>query len=206
MFKKFLPKEDSYFNDFNAMLAVIEQMGKIAFEFFSSDSYENEIFKKIKPLEKECDEIGNAAIKRLNETFITPFDREDIFSLLKKIDDISDIILAVTVRINTFNIKNKVVGAAEMSEIIFKQIVILKDILSRLDNYGHDYSRLEEIRTLESEADKVYRDSLKHLFQDENANALEVIKNKEVLEQLEKAADKCQTCVNVIQSILIKNS
>ena len=206
MFKKFLPKEDSYFSDFNAMLVVIEQMGKIASDFFSSDSYEDEIFKKIKPLEKQCDEIANAAIKRLNETFITPFDREDIFSLIKKIDDISDIILAVTVRINTFNIKNKVFGAAEMSEIIFKQIVILKDILSKLDNYGHDYSRLEEIRTLESEADKVYRDSLKHLFQDENANALEVIKNKEVLEQLEKAADKCQTCVNVIQSILIKNS
>lgn len=206
MFKKFLPKEDSYFNDFNAMISVIEQMGKIAFEFFSSDGYEDEIFKKIKPLEKQCDEIADAAIKRLNETFITPFDREDIFSLIKKIDDISDIILAVTVRINTFNIKTKVLGAAELSGIIYRQIAILKDILSRLDNYGHDFSRLEEIRKLESEADKVYRDSLKHLFHDENANALEVIKNKEVLEQLEKAADKCQTCVNVIQSILIKNS
>ncbi len=206
MFKKFLPKEDSYFNDFNAMISIIEQMGKIAFDFFSSESYENEIYKRIKPLEKQCDEVANAAIKRLNETFITPFDREDIFSLIKKIDDISDILLAVTVRIHTFNINKKVAGAAEMSGIIYNQVLILKDILSTLDNYSHDFSKLEEIRRLESEADKVYRDSLKNLFHDENANALEVIKNKEVLEQLEKAADKCQTCVNVIQSILIKNS
>jgi uncharacterized protein Yka (UPF0111/DUF47 family) len=65
---------------------------------------------------------------------------------------------------------------------------------------------LEEVRKLESEADKIYRESLRQLFQDDNANALEVIKNKEILDQLEKAADKCQTCVNVIQSILIKNS
>ncbi|MBK6679862.1 MAG: DUF47 family protein [Ignavibacteriales bacterium] len=93
-----------------------------------------------------------------------------------------------------------------MAEIVYNQTIILKDILGKLDKHGEDYTQLEEIRKLESEADKIYRDSLKQLFQDDNANALEVIKNKEILDQLEKAADKCQTCVNVIQSILIKNS
>ena len=105
-----------------------------------------------------------------------------------------------------FNIHKKVAGAGEMAEIVYNQTIILQDILGKLDKHGEDYTRLEEIRKLESEADKIYRDSLKQLFQDDNANALEVIKNKEILDQLEKAADKCQTCVNVIQSILIKNS
>lgn len=206
MFKKFLPKEESYFEDFQEMINVIEEMGKIASSFYSSEIYDTEIFKQIRPLEKKCGDVANLAIKRLNETFITPFDREDIFSLIKKIDDISGILLASTIRVYTFNIHKKVDGAGEMAEIVHKQTVILKDILSKLDKYGEDYSQLEEVRKLESEADKIYRESLRQLFQDDNANALEVIKNKEILDQLEKAADKCQTCVNVIQSILIKNS
>lgn len=206
MFKKFLPKEESYFEDFQEMIKVIVEMGKMSSDFYSSEVYNTEIFKQIKPLEKKCDEIASSAIKRLNETFITPFDREDIFSLIKKIDDISEILLASTIRVNTFNIHKKVAGAGEMAEIVYNQTIILENILSKLDKYGDDYTQLGEIRKLESEADKIYRDSLKQLFQDDNANALEVIKNKEILDQLEKAADKCQSCVNVIQSILIKNS
>jgi uncharacterized protein Yka (UPF0111/DUF47 family) len=206
MFKKFLPKEESYFDDFLTMITIIEEMGKISSEFFASEVYDTEIFKQMKPLEKKCGDVANTAIKRLNETFITPFDREDIFSLIKKIDDISNILLAATVRVNTYNIKKRVQETGEMAGIVYKQILILKEIISRLDKFGEDYSQLEEVRSLESEADKVFRIALKRLFKDDNANALEVIKNKEILEQLEKAADKCQTCVNVIQSILIKNS
>jgi uncharacterized protein Yka (UPF0111/DUF47 family) len=206
MFKKFLPKEESYFEDFQEMMRITVEMGKISRDFYSSEVYDTEIFKQIKPHEKACDEIASAAIKRLNDTFITPFDREDIFTLIKKINDISAILLASTIRVNTFNIHKKVTGAGEMADIVYNQTIILKDILDKLDKYGDDYTQLTEIRKLESEADKIYRDSLKQLFQDDNANALEVIKNKEILDQLEKAADKCQTCVNVIQSILIKNS
>ncbi len=206
MFKKFLPKEESYFEDFQEMMRITVEMGKISRDFYSSEVYDTEIFKQIKPHEKTCDEIATAAIKRLNDTFITPFDREDIFTLIKKINDISAILLASTIRVNTFNIHKKVIGAGEMADIVYNQTIILKDILDKLDKYGDDYTQLTEIRKLESEADKIYRESLKQLFQDDSANALEVIKNKEILDQLEKAADKCQTCVNVIQSILIKNS
>lgn len=206
MFKKFLPKEESYFEDFQEMMRITVEMGKISRDFYSSEVYDTEIFKQIKPHEKACDEIATAAIKRLNDTFITPFDREDIFTLIKKINDISAILLASTIRVNTFNIHKKVIGAGEMADIVYNQTIILKDILDKLDKYGDDYTQLTEIRKLESEADKIYRESLKQLFQDDSANALEVIKNKEILDQLEKAADKCQTCVNVIQSILIKNS
>ncbi|MBK6679861.1 MAG: DUF47 family protein [Ignavibacteriales bacterium] len=66
------------------MIKVIVEMGKISSDFYSSEVYDLEIYKQIKPLEKKCDEIASAAIKRLNDTFITPFDREDIFSLIKK--------------------------------------------------------------------------------------------------------------------------
>ncbi|KAB2908761.1 MAG: DUF47 family protein [Ignavibacteriales bacterium] len=206
MFKKFLPREESYFDDFLAMISIVEEMAKISVDFFSSEEYEPDIFKMIKPLEKKCDEVGDIAIRRLNETFITPFDREDIFSLIKKLDDISDILLAIMVRIDTFNVRERVDGAQQMAEIVYKQVLILKEIITKMENYGDDFSRLEEIRKLESEADSIYRNALRKIFHNDNTNALDAIKNKEVLEQLEKAADKCQTCVNVIQSILIKNS
>jgi len=110
------------------------------------------------------------------------------------------------VRIDTFNVRERVDGAQQMAEIVYKQVLILKEIITKMENYGDDFSRLEEIRKLESEADSIYRNALRKIFHNDNTNALDAIKNKEVLEQLEKAADKCQTCVNVIQSILIKNS
>ncbi|OQY78262.1 MAG: hypothetical protein B6D45_02270, partial [Ignavibacteriales bacterium UTCHB3] len=156
MFKKFLPREESYFDDFLAMISIVEEMAKISVDFFSSEEYEPDIFKMIKPLEKKCDEVGDIAIRRLNETFITPFDREDIFSLIKKLDDISDILLAIMVRIDTFNVRERVDGAQQMAEIVYKQVLILKEIITKMENYGDDFSRLEEIRKLESEADSIY--------------------------------------------------
>ncbi|MCA0387261.1 MAG: DUF47 family protein [Bacteroidetes bacterium] len=208
MFKKFLPKEELYFSNFISMIDIVADMGKISANFFSSEEYDTDMFTQLKPLEKQCDEIATKTIKKLDETFITPFDREDIFALVKKIEDISEILLSVTIRVNTYNVKKKVAGAGEIADIIYKQVLLLQQVLNKLEKNEHDHSQLEEIRSLESEADKIYRDSLKAMFYDENANAnaIEIIKSKAVLDQLEKAADKCQACVNVIRSILIKNS
>jgi len=84
MFKKLLPKEEKYFEDFKDIISYIQEIARLTNSFFAAETYDKDIYLKLKPLEHRCDEITSKVIKRLNKTFITPLDREDIFSLIKK--------------------------------------------------------------------------------------------------------------------------
>jgi len=108
MLKKLLPKEEKYFDDFKELISLIEQMADYTEKIFSGDSLDHNHYLIMKPLELRCDEVTSRITKRLNKTYITPFDREDIFSLAKRLDDISDMLLGATARVNTFNINTKV--------------------------------------------------------------------------------------------------
>jgi len=205
MFKGLLPKEEKYFEDFKEIITHVEEMARITNEFFSADEYQKDIYLRLKPIEKRCDEISTKVIKRLNNTFITPFDREDIFSLIKKIDSISDILLGTVARIDTYSITEKVMGADQLSLIVFRQIKELEIVLQDLKNKGPQINECKAVKDLETEADNIYRANLKKLFLEEK-DAITLFKKKEILDMLEKACDKCQSTANVIISILIKNS
>jgi len=108
MFKNLLPKEEKYFEDFKGMIALIEEMALHTEKIFQFDDQQSHIIK-MKPLEVRCDELSYKITKRLNKTFITPFDREDIFALVKRLDDISDMLLGATVRVDTFHIEKRLI-------------------------------------------------------------------------------------------------
>lgn len=203
MFKKLLPKEEKYFDDFKEMISHIEEMATHTHKLFSMDETDKELLLKIKPLEKRCDEVSSKVIKRLNKTFITPFDREDIFTLIKKLDDISDMLLAASRRVDTFNITNKIKYTDSLSSIVNQQIIELGKAINDLK--ARHKNECKAVKDLESEADKVYQQAIKELFQEEK-DAVELIKKKEILSLLEGASDKCQTAANVILSIFIKNA
>ncbi|MFA6981385.1 MAG: DUF47 family protein [Ignavibacteriaceae bacterium] len=205
MFKGLLPKEEKYFEDFKEIITHVEEMARITNEFFAADEYTKDIYLRLKPLEKRCDEISTKVIKRLNNTFITPFDREDIFSLIKKIDSLSDLLLGTVARIDMYSITDKVDGAEQLSMIIFRQIKELEVVLQDLKNKGEQINECKAVKDLETEADTIYRQTLKKLFIEEK-DAITLFKKKEILDMLEKACDKCQSTANVIISILIKNS
>jgi len=205
MFKGLLPKEEKYFEDFKEIITHVEEMARITNEFFAADEYTKDIYLRLKPLEKRCDEISTKVIKRLNNTFITPFDREDIFSLIKKIDSLSDLLLGTVARIDMYSITDKVDGAEQLSMIIFRQIKELEIVLQDLKNKGEQINECKAVKDLETEADTIYRQTLKKLFIEEK-DAITLFKKKEILDMLEKACDKCQSTANVIISILIKNS
>jgi len=205
MFKGLVPKEEKYFDDFKEIITHVQAMAKATHIFFSAENYDKEIFLKIKPLEKRCDEVSSRVIKRLNNTFITPFDREDIFSLIKKIDNIGDILLGTVARVDTYNLTEKVEGADQIAAIVLQQTKELETVINGLKSKEKQINECKAVRDLESEADNIYRASLKKLFLEEK-DAINLIKKKEILEMLEKASDKCQSTANVIISILIKNS
>jgi uncharacterized protein Yka (UPF0111/DUF47 family) len=202
MFKKLLPKEEKYFDDFKEMISFIEDMAVHTEKIFSFDEHQTHILK-MKPLELRCDEIASKITKRLNKTYITPFDREDIFALIKRLDDISDMLLGATVRVETFHIVKKIDYADKLALIIRAQVkelgVAIQDLKVKRVN------ELKAVKDLEVEADKVYQQAIKELFENEK-DAIELIKKKEIIDLLERTSDKCQSTANVILSIFIKNA
>jgi len=205
MFGKLLPKEEKYFEDFKNIISIVQEIAQLTCTFFSSDVYDKDIFLKLKPLEKRCNEITSKVIKRLNKTFITPLDREDIFALIKKIDSIGDLLFGAAVRVETYGLSEKIDGAEIIASIILQQTKELEIVLQDLKKKNHQINECKAVQDLESEADNVYRVSLKKLFAEET-NPMTLIKKKEILEVLEDASDNCQTTADIIISILIKNS
>jgi uncharacterized protein len=203
MLKHLIPKEEKYFDDFKEMISHISEMAKYTNQLFSSDLIDQSLLLKIKPLEQRCDELSSKIIKRLNKTFITPFDREDIFGLVKRLSAISDNLLGASNRVETFNIKEKIKYTDKISAIILQQIkelgIAIQDIKARRIN------ECKAVNDLESEADKIYQQANKELFEKEK-DAIKLIKEKEILDILEKTSDKCQSAANIILAIFIKNN
>ena len=202
MFKKLLPKEEKYFDDFKDMIGYIEEMADHTEKIFQFEEVQTHILK-MKPLELRCDETAAKITKRLNKTYITPFDREDIFALIKRLDDISDMLLGATVRVETFHIEKKIDYADKLALIIRAQVkelgVAIQDLKVKRVN------ELKAVKDLEVEADKVYQLATKELFENEK-NAIELIKKKEIIDLLERTSDRCQSTANVILSIFLKNT
>ena len=203
MLKKLLPKEEKYFEDFKEMITHIEEMGSLTHKLFSSAKPDKDLILKIRPLERRCDEVSSKIIKRLNKTYITPFDREDIFTLAKKLDDIGDMLLAASIRIDIYNVKQKIKHADKLISIVLQQIkelgIAINDLKVKHTN------ECKAVAVLETEADKVYHQAMKELFLEEK-DPLNVIRKKDILSILEEASDKSQSAANVILSIFIKNA
>ena len=205
MFRKLLPKEERYFEDFKDSISHVQEIAKLTHAFFAADTYDKDIFLKLKPLENRCGEIKSKVIKRLNKTFITPLDREDIFSLIKKIDNIGEILVGAASRVDTYSVTEKVEDAARMAAIVVQQTKELEIALQDLKHKSSQINECKAVQDLETEADNVYRAALKKLFTGEK-DPITLIKKKEILQMLEVAADMCQSTANVIIEILIKNS
>lgn len=203
MFKKLLPKEEKYFEDFKDMINLIGEMANHTNEIFSHEQIDKSLLLKIKPLEVRCDEITSRVVKRLNKTYVTPFDREDIFTLIKKLDDISDLLLGITARLDTYNITTKLKYTDKLAAIVLEQIKELGTAIQDLK--VKSINECKAVKDLEKEADRIYQQAVKELF-DTEKDAITLIKRKEILELLEEASDKCQVVANVVLSIFIKNA
>lgn len=205
MFDKLLPKEEKYFEYFSEMVAHIHQLADKAQALFSSVPYDRKLLLELIPMEKRCDEILHKVVKQLNKTFVTPFDREDIFALIKRLDDISDILLAASVRTDIFKVQSSIDGATEIMNIIQHQIQKLESVIAGFRDKHRRMDELKAVKDLETQADTVYRSAMTALFENEK-DPIELMKKKEILDILENASDKCQSVANVIIAIFIKNS
>jgi predicted phosphate transport protein (TIGR00153 family) len=163
--------------------------------------------KEVHELEEDGDMLTHDIIKKLNKTFVTPFDREDIHALASKLDDILDFIWGTAERLAVFKMTEPRKEAVIMSKEILTTVELVHKAIKTLKE--KDYTRMQEycveINKLENKMDRIFRDALGHLF-DETKDPVLVIKWKEIYEHLENASDKCEDVADILESIAIKNA
>ena len=208
MFKKLLPKENFFFELFARQTACINQ-GLELFELLLNDySRRNELNVQIKAVENRSDEVAHEVFNLLSNTFVTPFDREDIRLLVHRLDDIMDLIEKAAARMQIFDMPAPPVNTDRMHLIIQKAFNKIATAMSMLRDKKQHKTILQlcvEINSLENEGDAVLRESLARLFK-EASDPFYLIKAKEIYETLEEATDRCEDVANILETILLKNS
>ena len=161
--------------------------------------------EQIQAIEHQGDKTTHAIISKLNQTFITPFDREDIHRLASSLDDVLDFVNAAAVRLVMYKITQPPPEAAELAGLIVLQTEELAKGVSLLEKNGAVMKHCDEINRLEDVADHVSRKAIGDLFERER-DPVQLIKVKELYEVLEYATDKAEDAANVLEAIVLKSA
>jgi uncharacterized protein len=162
--------------------------------------------QQLKAIEHRGDEMTHNVLTRLNQTFITPFDREDIHRLASSLDDVLDFVYAAGVRLIMYKITAAPQAASQLAEIIIKQCDQLSQAMTKLDKKNdHVLENCVEINRLENEADQIARSAIALLFEKEK-DPISLIKLKELYEVLETATDKAEDAANVLEGVVLKSA
>lgn len=203
----FLPKEEQYFSMFAQMTSHIFDAARVLKEMLASghgDDYTGYV-AQLKSIEHSCDEMTHSISTRLNKSFITPFDREDIYMLSTALDDVVDLIDDAGRAMLMYDVRESTPHARQFADVIQRMSVQLHEAVSALSRPNGITPRLVEIHRLENEGDDIYHAAVGKLFR-ESSDPLEVIKWKEIYEKLETAVDRCEHVANIIESIIIKHA
>lgn len=202
----FLPKEDTYFVFFSEMTEKIQEAADILVEMMNDpDRNYGAYLKRMKDVEHACDELAHKLTTKLNKSFITPFDREDIYHLSVALDDICDYIDAGARAMVMYGITEANIHSKQLARIIHDLSKEIHGAILLLKKANGMNQHFMEIHRLENEADEVYFRAIGELFKD-TSDPIEVIRWKEVYEILENATDRCESVANIIESIVLKHN
>lgn len=208
-FDKFVPKEPKFFPILKEMADVILVASDLIIECVQKADHESaiEYYKKIKVQEKKGDALSVKIFDELNSTFITPFDREDIHHLADRLDDVTDYINSCAKRIVLYNPKVMPQSAVELAKLIKEGAVTIGKAVDELDVMKKNSKKIKEycveLHDIENRADDVYENFLIELFAKEK-DAVEIIKLKEIMYELEKATDAAEYVGKIIKTIIVK--
>ena len=206
MFAKLLPREEQYFSLFAQMTSYINDAATTLVEMLSQpDGDYQQYVQRIKGIEHACDDLTHNVATRLNQSFITPFDREDIYMMSKALDDVVDLIDGIARAVMMYDIHETTEPAKQLAGVIQRMALQLHEVVSMLQKPKGVTERLVELHRLEHEGDDIYQRAVGALFH-ETRDPLTVIKWKDVYEKLESAIDRCEHVANIIEGVMIKHS
>ncbi len=204
---RILPRDVKFFELFKEQATVLAEAASVLVEMLEGDNRDvREQANHIKSLEHRGDTMTHDIITRLNQTFITPLDREDIHMLSSRLDDVLDLVDAGATRVLLFKLKDVRPPATELARIIQRAAAeILAAVPHILEKREKILDHCQELNRLEHDSDTVCRNAIAELF-DKESNPIELIKWKELYEVLEAAVDKAEDVADVLESIVLKSS
>jgi len=202
---RFIPKDTSFFDMFAEMSGNLIDAARALVNLFADYRDVEAKIEGIRKIEHKGDEMTHSIMRKLNQTFITPFDREDIHTLASSLDDVVDFINAACARIIMYRITNPPPEAGTLARLILAQSEELQKAVTNLQKSDHVLAHCVEINRLENEADQVSRAAIAHLF-DQEKDPINLIKIKELLEFLETATDKAEDVADVLETVVLKNA
>ena len=201
---RLIPREEKFYQDFQALGDELKKGARQLEAMLEPDRPVWNKADEIKETEHTCDVLTHAIIQRLNRTFVTPLDREDIHALARSLDDVMDAIDASATLIRLYRLENIRFGARELAQIITASTDQVRLALGALELNKGLMPHAIEINRLENEADRTHQQAVSQLF-DQEHDPLMVMKWKETLDFLENATDRCEDVANVLEGVMVKH-
>jgi uncharacterized protein len=205
---RLLPHDGSFFAHFEAQGRKTVEGCKAFLEMVDDPTALESKAERVKQIEHECDDITHAVVSALHKTFITPIDRNDIYRLITKMDDIMDLVEAAAERVALYEMPKMTKEAGELARCLVssaEHVAIAVAAIRDLRKPDVILEQCVEINRLENVADGILRAALAKLFREEK-DPISVIKWKEIYETLEAATDRCEDVANVIEGVVLENS
>ena len=205
MFGRFLPKETSFFDFFEQHAALTVEGTKELIQLLEPGAKIEARARRIVDIEHETDVITHRCVEALHKTLITPMDGTQIHWLITRMDDVMDFVEAAAERISLYKLREMTPEVQELADVLRRAAQLVVEACQLLRNVKDPQAILKrcvDINRLENEADAILRRAVARLF-DEEQNPVMIIKWKEIYENLESAADRCEDVANIIESVVL---
>jgi predicted phosphate transport protein (TIGR00153 family) len=198
------PQRREFFDLYCKASANAVRIAEKLVELLDSFPDKGDLLRDIKELEHEGDRLTHDVVYLLNRTFVTPFDRDDMYRLAGAIDDVCDHVDEAADNIDMYKVKVIPEQAKEQARVIHRAASKLDEAVKRLEGFRDSRSQLVALRSLEDEGDRLAREAVAQLFRS-GQDPLSIIRWKDIHERLEEAVDACETAADVLEAILVKN-
>jgi hypothetical protein len=198
------PQKRKFFDLFNQAALNAREISRLLVELLEGWPGNRELLLDIRAAEHEGDRLTHEVVDLLNRTFVTPFDRDDMYRLATVIDDVCDHVDEAADDIDAYEVTEVPPRAREQGEVIYRAASRLCEAIELLEGFGDADKHLFALRELEDEGDRLSREAVAELFRS-GRDPLTIIRWKDIHEQLEEATDACENAADVLEAILVKN-
>lgn len=202
---RLIPRDQQFYQLFSQIAERLTGSSRLLHEMFKDPGEIQRHVSEIKELEHQADDLTHEVIERLDRTFVTPFDREDIHELASELDEVIDLVDGAARRADIYRITEVPQGAVILTEVLCRAADCVEAAVRGMKSQKIVNELTEELKRLEEEGDAVYHEAMGILF-DNSTDPILVIKWKELYDRIEDALDHCEDVGNVLQSISLKNA
>ncbi|HVA58186.1 MAG: DUF47 family protein [Gemmatimonadaceae bacterium] len=205
MFGRLIPHDEQFFTAFNQLASQLAAAARKLVQLFDDPAHASHHVRALKEIEHDADELTAAVNVRLNKSFITPFDREDIHMLVSRLDDVVDLIDGAARRYEMLHIKDVRSQGKELARVLAEATDHLQQAVAAIKKPAEVERQVAAVKRLEEEADTIYHDAVGSLFANGD-DAIDVLRWKEMYDTLERTTDYCMRVAQVLRSISLKNA